>query len=60
MADSTMNNLVTYAEAGERAHTGRNLTMRIAKESGALIKIGRKALVQWDVFYQYIVDNFQA
>ena len=47
-------------QAAERSILGICTTMKLAKESGALIKIGRIARVNWPVFYNFIVENYQA
>lgn len=52
--------LLSYQQAAERSNLGICTTMKLAKESGALIKIGRIARVNWPVFYNFIVENYQA
>jgi hypothetical protein len=47
--------LLTYAQAAERANLGEKTVMRLARESGALVKIGRSARVNWSKFYQYLL-----
>jgi len=51
--------LLTYQQTAEKSNLGINTVMRLAKESGALLKIGRAARVDWAVFYQYIVSSYQ-
>ena len=50
---------LTYRQAAERSNMGINTVMRLAKESGALIKVGRVSRVNWRVFYEYIVSAYQ-
>ncbi|MGN0275658.1 MAG: DUF6462 family protein [Hominisplanchenecus sp.] len=51
--------LLTYKQAAERSNLGINTTMRLAKESGALRKIGRISRVDWSEFYSYISTKFR-
>jgi hypothetical protein len=39
---------------------GINTVMKLAKESGALVKIGKIARVDWNTFYEYIISAYQA
>ncbi len=52
--------LLTYQQAAEKSNIGINTVMKLARESGALIKIGRIARVDWNVFYNYITSVYQA
>lgn len=52
--------LLTYQQAAENSNMGINTVMKVARESGALIKIGRIARVDWNVFYNYITSVYQA
>lgn len=52
--------LLTYQQTAEKSNIGINTVMKLAKESGALIKIGRIARVDWNVFYNYITSVYQA
>lgn len=51
--------LLTYRQAAEKSNMGINTVMKLARESGALVKIGRIARVDWNAFYNYIVSNYQ-
>lgn len=51
--------LLTYQQAAEKSNIGINTVMKLAKESGALVKIGKIARVNWSVFYDYIVSVYQ-
>lgn len=52
--------LLTYQQAAEKSNIGINTVMKLARESGALIKIGCIARVDWNVFYNYITSVYQA
>ena len=52
--------LLTYQQAAEKSNIGINTVMKLARESGALIKIGRIARIDWNVFYNYITSVYQA
>ncbi len=52
--------LLTYKQTEEKSNIGINTVMKLARESGALIKIGHIARVDWNVFYNYIVSVYQA
>lgn len=51
--------LLTYQQAAEKSNMGINTVMKLAKESGALIKIGKIARVDWNTFYNYILLVYQ-
>lgn len=51
--------LLTYQQTAEKSNIGINTVMKLAKESGALVKIGKIARVNWNVFYDYIVSVYQ-
>ena len=51
--------LLTYQQTAEKSNLGINTVMKLALESGALIKIGRISRVDWKVFYDYIVSVYQ-
>lgn len=53
-------NLLTYEQVSIKSNLGIMTVMKLAKESGALIKIGRTARVEWDVFYNYITTKYRA
>lgn len=46
--------LITYEQARERYNLGRNVVMKLAKESGALVKIGKAARVDVETMDNYI------
>ena len=52
--------LLTYQQTAEKSNIGINTVMKLTRESGALIKIGRIARVDWNVFYDYITSVYQA
>lgn len=52
--------LLTYQQTAEKSNIGINTVMKLARESGALIKIGRISRVDWNVFYNYITSVYQA
>jgi len=52
--------LLTYQQTAENSNMGINTVMKLARESGALIKIGRIARVDWNVFYDYITSVYHA
>ena len=52
--------LLTYQQTAEKSNLGVNTVMKMARESGALIKIGRISRVNWNVFYNYIATVYQA
>ncbi len=52
--------LLTYQQTAEKSNIGINTVMKLARESGALIRIGRIARVDWNVFYNYITSVYQA
>ncbi|MEY8428854.1 DUF6462 family protein [Lachnospiraceae bacterium 46-15] len=52
--------LLTYQQTAENSNMGMNTVMKLARESGALIKIGHIARVDWNVFYNYITSVYQA
>lgn len=51
--------LLTYQQTAEKSNLGINTVMKLALESGALIKIGRISRVDWKVFYDYITSVYQ-
>lgn len=50
---------LTYQQVAERSNMGINTVMRLAKESGSLIKVGRVSRINWSVFYEYLVSAYQ-
>lgn len=51
--------LLTYQQTAEKSNIGINTVMKLAKESGALLKIGKIARVNWNVFYDYVTSMYQ-
>ena len=51
--------LLTYRQKAEKSNMGINTVMKLAKESGALVKIGKIARVDWNRFYNYILSVYQ-
>ncbi len=51
--------LLTYQQIAEEANLGLNTVMRIARESGALVKIGRIARVNPEIFFKYVQEVYQ-
>lgn len=50
--------LLTYQQVAEKSNLGINTVMRLAGESGALIKIGHISRVDWSRFYEHIVTMY--
>lgn len=46
--------LITYRQTAEKSNMGINTVMKLAKESGALVKIGKIARVDWNTLFQLI------
>ncbi len=51
--------LITYKQTAEKANIGVGTVMKLAVESGALVKIGRIARVDWNIFYNYIITKYR-
>ncbi|MCD7806229.1 MAG: DUF6462 family protein [Lachnospiraceae bacterium] len=51
--------LCTYAQIAEAENLGLNTVMRLAKESGALVKIGKTARVEPKTFHEYVMKNYR-
>lgn len=51
--------LLTYKQAAEKSNLGLSKVIELTKKSGALVKIGRIARVDWNVFYDYIISNYR-
>ena len=51
--------LLTYKQVAEKSNLGLSKVIELTKESGALVKIGRIARVDWNVFYDYIISNYR-
>ena len=50
---------LTYQQTAEKSNMGINTVMKLAKESGALVKIGKIARVNWNTLYEYIISAYQ-
>ncbi len=55
---STGATLMTYKQIAEMSNLGLNTVMRLARESGALVKIGRIARVNPAIFFSYIENVY--
>lgn len=51
--------LLTYQQTGENANLGIGTVKRLARESGALVRIGRTPRVDWDRFYEYVITVYR-
>ncbi len=51
--------LLTYKQTAEKSNIGVNTVMKLAVESGALVKIGRIARVDWNIFYNHIITKYR-
>ena len=51
--------VLTFEQAAVNSYMGINTVMKLAKESGALVKIGKIARVDWNRFYNYILSVYQ-
>lgn len=51
--------LLTYQQTAEKSNLGTNTVMRLARESNALVKIGRISRVDWSVFIEYLRATYQ-
>jgi len=51
--------LLTYQQIAEDSNLGINTVMRLARESGALVKIGRISRVEPKRFYEYLFEVYQ-
>nr|DAE52641.1 MAG TPA: Protein of unknown function (DUF1580) [Caudoviricetes sp.] len=50
--------LLTYQMMAEDSNLGIQTVMKLAKESGALIKIGKTARVNREKFYSYVLEKY--
>ena len=50
--------LLTYQMMAEDANLGIQTVMKLAKESGALVKIGKTARVNREKFYSYVLEKY--
>ena len=51
--------LLTYRQMAEESNLGINTVMRLALESGALVKIGRISRVNRKKFFEYVTSAYQ-
>ena len=51
--------LLTYQQTAKKSNLGINTVMKLALESGALVKIGRISRVNWKIFFDYITSAYQ-
>ena len=50
---------LTYKQTAEKSNLGLSKVIELTKESGALVKIGRIARVDWNIFYNYIISKYR-
>lgn len=50
--------LLTYQQISDDSNLGINTVMRLAKEYGSLVKIGRIARVNREKFYSYVLEKY--
>ncbi|RGR45045.1 hypothetical protein DWY46_17710 [Blautia obeum] len=50
--------LLTYQMMAEDSNLGIQTVMKLAKESGALVKIGKTARVNREKFYSYVLEKY--
>ena len=50
--------LLTYQMMAEDSNLGIQTVMKLAKESGALVKIGKTARVNREKFYSYVLERY--
>ncbi len=51
--------LLTYEQAAKRSNLGINTVRDIAKESGAVVKIGKASRVIYSEFLDYIIKKYR-
>lgn len=51
--------LLTYEQTAKKSNLGIALVMKVAREAGALIKIGKQLRVNWEKFYDYLLKMYQ-
>ncbi len=51
--------LLTYEQVAEQSNLGLTTVTRLARESGALVKIGKVARVDRQVFFDYIREKYR-
>lgn len=50
--------LLTYQMMAEDSNLGIQTVIKLAKESGALVKIGKTARVNREKFYSYVLEKY--
>ena len=50
---------LTYNQTANKSNLGKCTVMKLAREAGALIKIGRPARVDWDTIYNYVMTVYR-
>lgn len=56
--NNTDSPLLTYQLMAEDSNLGIQTVMKIAKESGALVKIGKTARINREKFYSYVLEKY--
>ena len=56
--NNTDSPLLTYQIMAEDSNLGIQTVMKLAKESGALVKIGKTARVNREKFYSYVLEKY--
>ena len=56
--NNTDSPLLTYQMMAEDSNLGIQTVMKLAKESGALVKIGKIARVNREKFYSYVLEKY--
>lgn len=56
--NNTDSPLLTYQLMAEDSNLGIQTVMKLAKESGALVKIGKTARVNREKFYSYVLERY--
>lgn len=56
--NNTDSPLLTYQLMAEDSNLGIQTVMKLAKESGALVKIGRTARANREKFYSYVLERY--
>lgn len=56
--NNTDSSLLTYQLMAEDSNLGIQTVMKLAKESGTLVKIGKTARVNREKFYSYVLERY--
>ena len=56
--NNTDSPLLTYQLMAEDSNLGIQTVMKLAKESGALVKIGKTARINREKFYSYVLEKY--